>query len=58
MEDKTMKKNQYMTPEIEVIRLNTNAVLLTTSSSLSGTSGSPGEDIYYGGEGSEDEYGD
>lgn len=49
MEDRTMKKKQYQTPDTVVIRLNTNVTLLSTSTSITGSAGSPGEDLFYGG---------
>ena len=44
-----MKKKQYQTPDTVVIRLNTNVTLLSTSTSITGFAGSPGEDLFYGG---------
>ena len=49
MEDRTMKKKQYQTPDTVVIRLNTTVTLLSTSTSITGFAGSPGEDLFYGG---------
>lgn len=44
-----MEKKQYQIPVINVVLLNANESLLTSSTSITGTSGSPGEDLYYGG---------